>query len=78
MVKTLKALKAKVLRNPEDYGKGDFFRNKKPYCPIAKEIIPDAYGIGSYVTLAAERLKCNRQDIWDFTEWWDDLPRFNN
>ena len=79
MIKTLEELKAKVLRNPENYGKGSFFKNGKPICPIAVEIIPDAEKLKrSCVSLASERLKCSTQDIWNFTDWWDDLPRFTN
>ena len=81
MIKTIKELKEKVLKNPGKYGRKQFFRNKKPYCPIAVEIIPDEcnnitrFG---YVEEASKRLGCTRKEVWKFIKWWDSGARGNH
>ena len=73
MITTLKSLRAKVKKYPERYGRGNFFKGGKPYCPIAVEIAPDLYmDDDNYVEEVAKRLGCTSKKVWDFIGWWDD------
>ena len=72
MIKTLRGLKRKVLKNPENYGKDSFFTIEvKPNCPIAVEILPDPYDENFYIEKVAKRLNCTREQVWDFINAWD-------
>jgi len=63
---------------PERYGAGEFFVNGQPHCLVAKEVLSDVTPVRegdldsmSLVGLAAARLGCSREDVWDVVDWWD-------
>jgi len=63
---------------PRKYGFAKWFMNRKPYCPLAVEVLADLADIHDnpdavlgLQEIAAERLAAPLEDVVEFMNWWD-------